>query len=208
MTTAPTRSADEQVRENSMLCAPLVTRDGLLGVLKIAARHPDNSRHTTRNWSSTFDPRPPSPFRTFIARSRFARASSMAERKHAMADLARSVSHDVNNALGAMLPLVQQLQEDLRSGTARARRAVRGPRAASEVAPGLPPDFRRHAVVLPRCGATDRIRACEGRDRHGVGNPEVRTGPERNRARAQRARQRFPPWRAARPTSSRCFSTF
>ena len=39
-----------------------------------------------------------------------------AERKHAMAELARSVSHDVNNALGSMLPLVQQMQEDLRRG--------------------------------------------------------------------------------------------
>ena len=37
-----------------------------------------------------------------------------AERKHAMAELARSVAHDVNNALGSMLPLVQQMQEDLR----------------------------------------------------------------------------------------------
>jgi signal transduction histidine kinase len=34
-----------------------------------------------------------------------------------MADLARSVSHDVNNALGAMLPLVQQLREDVRGGS-------------------------------------------------------------------------------------------
>ena len=33
-----------------------------------------------------------------------------------MADLARSVSHDVNNALGSMLPLIQQMQVDLRSG--------------------------------------------------------------------------------------------
>jgi len=39
-----------------------------------------------------------------------------AERKHAMAELARSVSHDVNNALGSMLPLVQQMQADMRSG--------------------------------------------------------------------------------------------
>jgi two-component system NtrC family sensor kinase len=39
-----------------------------------------------------------------------------AERKHAMADLARSVSHDVNNALGAMLPLVQQMRDDVRTG--------------------------------------------------------------------------------------------
>ena len=36
-----------------------------------------------------------------------------------MADLARSVSHDVNNALGAMLPLIQQMQADLRGGVLR-----------------------------------------------------------------------------------------
>ena len=31
----------ETLREGSMLCAPLVTRDSLVGVLKIAARHPE-----------------------------------------------------------------------------------------------------------------------------------------------------------------------
>src|SRR5262249_14799038 len=36
-----------------------------------------------------------------------------AERKHAMANLARGVSHDVNNALGAVLPLGPQLRADL-----------------------------------------------------------------------------------------------
>jgi signal transduction histidine kinase len=39
-----------------------------------------------------------------------------AERKHAMADLARGVAHDVNNALGAVLPLVQQMRADLETG--------------------------------------------------------------------------------------------
>jgi len=39
-----------------------------------------------------------------------------AERKHAMAELARSVSHDVNNALGSVIPLVQQMQDDVRRG--------------------------------------------------------------------------------------------
>jgi signal transduction histidine kinase len=39
-----------------------------------------------------------------------------AEKKHAMADLARGVAHDLNNALGAILPLVQQLREDSREG--------------------------------------------------------------------------------------------
>jgi K+-sensing histidine kinase KdpD len=36
-----------------------------------------------------------------------------AEKKHAMADLARGVSHDVNNALGSVLPIVQEMQEDV-----------------------------------------------------------------------------------------------
>jgi signal transduction histidine kinase len=39
-----------------------------------------------------------------------------AERKHAMADLARGVAHDINNALGAVLPLVQQMRAELEAG--------------------------------------------------------------------------------------------
>src|SRR5581483_2203155 len=38
-----------------------------------------------------------------------------AEKKHAIANLLRGVSHDVNNALGCILPLVQQLLEDIQS---------------------------------------------------------------------------------------------
>ena len=44
-----------------------------------------------------------------------------AERRHAMAELARSVSHDVNNALGSMLPLVQQMRDDLAERSAATR---------------------------------------------------------------------------------------
>jgi signal transduction histidine kinase len=40
-----------------------------------------------------------------------------AERRHAMAELARGVSHDVNNALGSMLPLIQQMLGDVRGGS-------------------------------------------------------------------------------------------
>ena len=108
---------DEQhVREASMLCAPLVTRDSLVGVLKIAARHPRQLK--------PFDAELVEHFRSqaAIAIQNLHRTESLrarvvtAERKHAMADLARSVSHDVNNALGSMLPLIQQMQADLRTG--------------------------------------------------------------------------------------------
>jgi signal transduction histidine kinase len=107
---------DEQVREHSILCAPLVTRDGLIGLLKIAARHPGQFKPYDADLVEHFRSQ------AAIAIHNLHRAESLrsrvviAERKHAMADLARSVSHDVNNALGAMLPLVQQLQDDLSNG--------------------------------------------------------------------------------------------
>jgi two-component system, NtrC family, sensor kinase len=104
------------VREASMLCAPLVTRDSLVGVLKIAARYPEQLK--------PFDAELVEHFRSqaAIAIQNLHRTESLrarvvnAERKHAMADLARSVSHDVNNALGSMLPLIQQMQADLQDG--------------------------------------------------------------------------------------------
>jgi two-component system NtrC family sensor kinase len=106
----------DEVRERSILCVPLVTRDSLVGVLKIAARHPGQL--------TAFDAELVEHFRSqaAIAIQNLHRTESLrarvvsAERKHAMADLARSVSHDLNNALGAMLPLVQQMQADARTG--------------------------------------------------------------------------------------------
>lgn len=106
----------EAVREGSMLCAPLVARDGIFGVLKVASRHPGTL--------SPFDAELVDRFRSqaAIAIQNLNRAESLqarmltAERKHAIADLARTVSHDVNNALGSMLPLIQQIQADLETG--------------------------------------------------------------------------------------------
>ena len=106
----------ETLREASMLCAPLVTRDSLVGVLKIASRYPEQLK--------PFDAELVEHFRSqaAIAIQNLHRTESLrarvvtAERKHAMADLARSVSHDLNNALGSMLPLIQQMQADVRSG--------------------------------------------------------------------------------------------
>src|SRR5258705_8852882 len=106
----------EGIREASMLCAPLVTRDGLVGVLKIAARHPGGL--------TPYDAQLVEHLRSHaaVAIQNLHRTASLrarvlsAERKHAMAELARTVSHDVNNALGSMLPLVQQMQDDLRGG--------------------------------------------------------------------------------------------
>ncbi|HEY7290154.1 MAG TPA: ATP-binding protein [Vicinamibacterales bacterium] len=109
-------AGESGLREASIICAPLVTRDSLVGVLKIAARVPGQLK--------PFDAELVEHFRSQAAiaiqnlhRTETLRARVLtAERKHAMADLARSVSHDVNNALGSMLPLVQQLRVDLKDG--------------------------------------------------------------------------------------------
>jgi signal transduction histidine kinase len=39
------------------------------------------------------------------------------ERQNALAHLARGVAHDINNALGEVIPLVQQIQADVQDGT-------------------------------------------------------------------------------------------
>jgi signal transduction histidine kinase len=116
------RDDGAHARESAMLCAPLVARDGTIGLLKVASRHPGRL--------TPFDAELVDRFRSqaAVAIQNLTRTESLqarmltAERKHAMADLARTVSHDVNNALGAMLPLIQQMQADLQSG--RMDRAV------------------------------------------------------------------------------------
>jgi len=100
--------------ENSLLCLPLVTRDGLIGALKVASVHPCSLRQYEADLLLQFLPQ------ASVALQNLRRTESLelqvltAERKYAMAELARGVAHDVNNALGAMLPLVQQMQDDLR----------------------------------------------------------------------------------------------
>ncbi len=106
--------------EGSLLWAPLVHDGELLGLLKIAAVRPgalgtheaDGVRRVLPHITSV------------IHNAR--RALSMeeriieAEKKNAMADLARAISHDVKNAIGAILPLAQQAREEVQSGHADA----------------------------------------------------------------------------------------
>ena len=65
----------ESVREASMLCAPLVTRDSLVGVLKIAARYPEQLKPFDAELVEHFRSQAASPSRICTARSRSAPAS-------------------------------------------------------------------------------------------------------------------------------------
>ncbi|HEU4401341.1 MAG TPA: ATP-binding protein, partial [Candidatus Polarisedimenticolia bacterium] len=89
----------------------------LLGVLKIAAQHTD----ALGSAEAAAVGRVVRHIVSVIHNAR--RALSMeeriiaAEKKHAMADLARAISHDVKNAIGAILPLAQQAREELQAGS-------------------------------------------------------------------------------------------
>jgi two-component system, NtrC family, sensor kinase len=102
-------------REHCMLCAPLATREGVLGVLKVAACHPGSFDGYEADLVRRFTPL------AAVAIQNSQRAFTLeakmleAEKKHAVANLLRGVSHDVNNALGCVLPLVQQILVDVQS---------------------------------------------------------------------------------------------
>lgn len=104
-------------RELVMLCAPLMTRDGVLGVLKIAGCYPGLFDGYEADLVRRFTPL------AALAIQQSQRASTLearmleTEKKHAVANLLRGVSHDVNNALGCVLPLVQQIEVDIRAGS-------------------------------------------------------------------------------------------
>jgi signal transduction histidine kinase len=102
--------------DRSMLCAPLATSERSLGLLKIAAKQCGSFATYEAELVRQFLPH------ASIAVQNSQRTESLelnliqAERKHAMADLARGVAHDINNALGAVLPLVQQMRAELKAG--------------------------------------------------------------------------------------------
>ena len=76
----------------------------LLGVLKVAACHPGGLGHYEAELVERMLPQ------AAVAIQNLRRAESLeigmleAEKKHAMATLARGVSHDINNAVGAVMP--------------------------------------------------------------------------------------------------------
>lgn len=112
------RTSDDSLlarREFCMLCAPLATHDGVLGVLKVAACHPDSFNRYEADLVERFAPLAAVAIqntqRTYTLETKMLEA----EKKHAVANLLRGVSHDVNNALGCVLPLVQQISVDVQS---------------------------------------------------------------------------------------------
>jgi signal transduction histidine kinase len=104
------------VRESAMLCAALGAAEGPFGILKIAFRHREGFGAYEAELLESFRSQAAVAIRNSLRTESLQARMLQAERKNAMADLARGVSHDVNNALGTALPIVQQAREDLREG--------------------------------------------------------------------------------------------
>ncbi len=99
--------------ETHMLCAPIVTPDGTLGVLKLSSRAPGILGSYEQALVQDFMPLASLAVQFSVRTETMQARMLQAERKHALAEVTRGIAHDVNNALGAMLPLVQQLREDV-----------------------------------------------------------------------------------------------
>jgi two-component system NtrC family sensor kinase len=107
--------SNSDLRESAMLCVPLATRDGVLGVLKVAACHRSSFGAYEADLLERFVPLAAVAIQNSQRTLTLETKMLEAEKKHAVANLVRGVSHDVNNALGAVFPLVQQIIADIES---------------------------------------------------------------------------------------------
>lgn len=102
----------------SLLCAPLFFAGEFLGLLKIAAW----KRRPFDRWDvgvvERFLPAAAVSIRNARVNMSLERQAIQAELKATLVTLASAVAHDVNNAVGTILPLTQQILEDLSHGEA------------------------------------------------------------------------------------------
>ncbi len=118
-TSLPALLSDETGKvpsEVSMLCAPIATPAGALGLLKISARRSGVLGGYEAKLVEEFLPLASLAVQFSVRTESLQEQVLLSERKHALANLTRGITHDVNNALGAMLPLVQQMRADARDG--------------------------------------------------------------------------------------------
>jgi two-component system NtrC family sensor kinase len=115
----PPRSASPENGEpalGSMLCAAVGSSKDGLGLLRIGALRPGAFGEYELDIVQRFVPSVSVALQRAQAAEHVRRKVLDVERRAALAHLARGVAHDVNNALGAVLPLVQQMRAELEEG--------------------------------------------------------------------------------------------
>jgi signal transduction histidine kinase len=110
------RAGASPVRERSLLCAPLISRDGLLGLIKIAARHRGILGEAEAEFVQRFLPQAAFAITNLNRAENLELEVQAAHKQAAMSILARGVAHDINGALATIIPLVQQMIHELGEG--------------------------------------------------------------------------------------------
>jgi signal transduction histidine kinase len=96
--------------------APLRLDDELLGLLKIATYKRAPFSQKELEWLERFLPAARVALRNAQVRLSLERQAMKAEMRASLVTLARAVAHDVNNAIGSLLPLAQQALEEVQAG--------------------------------------------------------------------------------------------
>jgi len=99
-----------------LLCAPLFFDDEFLGMLKIADHRGRAFDAQDARVVERFLPAAAVSLRNVRVKQALEDQAMQAEIRAGLVTLARAVAHDVNNAIGAVLPLAEQAREDLRDG--------------------------------------------------------------------------------------------
>ena len=107
---------DALPRPRSILLAPLFFDESLLGLLKVAALERLPFGEHDLRVVERFLPAAAVALRNARERVNLVNLALEAETRAGLTTLARAVAHDVNNAVGSLLPLAQQVREDLREG--------------------------------------------------------------------------------------------
>jgi two-component system, NtrC family, sensor kinase len=101
----------------SILAAPLFFDNEFLGLLKVASAEPGAFVGKDCEVVERFLPAAAVSLRNVQVKLSLERQAMAAELRASLVTLARAVAHDVNNAIGAILPLAEQAREDLATGT-------------------------------------------------------------------------------------------
>jgi len=113
-------SGDGAPDERCMLCAFVHTPDGTTGILKVSSHEPMSLGSFEAQLLDRLMPMLSLVLQFLHRTGQLEDQVLQAERKGALADLSRGIAHDVNNALGSVIPLVQQIKHDADEGRVRA----------------------------------------------------------------------------------------
>lgn len=96
-----------------VVCAPIYFDGEFLGLLKIANWRRPSFSHAELDAIRRFLPLAAVSLRNAKVKMNLEDRAIEAEMQQGLITLARAVAHDVNNAIGAILPIAKQIQEDL-----------------------------------------------------------------------------------------------